>query len=145
MMTRPDRKTVSRLSSICSRLGSQFEGERAVAALLATRMLGELGLDWGTVITRAFAEQPASMRSAQSFEPAPIDEAITLRLYRSLLAESWLNPWEREFVGNLLEKEAVSLSAKQQRCLNVIIHKHAAAAAKAARAAAAAKEGCHVA
>jgi hypothetical protein len=89
------------------------------------------------VIERTFAEQPAPMRSRQSFEPTPIDAELTFRLYRELLVESWLSPWERSFLQSLLEKEAVILSAKQEICLRRIIRKHAAAAK--------AREECHAA
>jgi hypothetical protein len=46
----------------------------------------------------AFAAQPAP-----SFEPAPIYADLTLRLYRGLLAESWLNSWELHVKDCLLD------------------------------------------
>jgi hypothetical protein len=48
-----DRKTAGRLESILAMLGSPNNGERANAALMATRMLKELGLDWRTFTQRA--------------------------------------------------------------------------------------------
>jgi hypothetical protein len=122
----PDRKTISRLSSICARLSSDFENERAVAALLATRILSEAGLDWRTLIERAFTPQPVpTSRPARRFN-CPTDEEVALDVYRELLAQSWLNSWERQFLSDLLAKEAVSLSDKQQTCLRKILRKYAA-------------------
>jgi hypothetical protein len=42
----PDGKTASRLANVLAMLSSPNDGERANAALMATRMLKELGLDW---------------------------------------------------------------------------------------------------
>jgi hypothetical protein len=41
-----DRKAAARLENVIAMLGSAHDGERANAALMATRMLNELGLDW---------------------------------------------------------------------------------------------------
>ena len=41
-----DPKTASRLENVLAMLSSPNDGERANAAMMATRMLKELGLDW---------------------------------------------------------------------------------------------------
>jgi hypothetical protein len=126
-MIAPPRKTVERLAAVCARLASDFEGERAVAGLLATRMLNDLGMDWNGLIERAFSPRASAPRPAR-FTYAPTDEETALDVYRELLAQDWLNDWERKFVGDLLAKEAVALSAKQQNCLRKILNKYRAAA-----------------
>lgn len=40
-----------RLANICARLGSDFEGERAAAALLATKLLKKHGATWSSALT----------------------------------------------------------------------------------------------
>jgi hypothetical protein len=50
-----DGKTASRLANVLAMLSSPNDGERANAAMMATRMLKELGLDWRTFTQRALA------------------------------------------------------------------------------------------
>jgi len=50
-----DRKAVCRLENVLAMLSSPNDGERANAAMMATRMLKELGLDWRGFTQRAFA------------------------------------------------------------------------------------------
>lgn len=145
-MMAPDRKTVSRLAAVCARLGSDFDGERAAAGLLATRILADAGISWSDLITRAFAEPmpihappPPSYQSnsaskpawpGRHFDPVP-DEMITLALYRELLATVKLNDWEFGFLSKLLANEVTSLSDKQKMSLSWIIRKRDQAAERA--------------
>jgi hypothetical protein len=101
---------VDRLRNIVARLDSDFEGERAAAALLATRLLKSRGLIWSEVVLPPPA-RPASKR-------AQPDEQPWRRTVGKLLARPGsLRAWEREeFLPSLLRFE----SPKQSRCLRAI-------------------------
>jgi hypothetical protein len=50
-----DQKVVARLENVIAMLSSPCDGERANAALMATRILNKLGLDWRQFTRRALA------------------------------------------------------------------------------------------
>ena len=105
-MNAPPPKTAERLASICSRLGSQFDGERAAAGLLATRILGDIGLDWRTVIERALVLQPVSAsRTPRRFGIVPTEAEDILALYAELIESDASNDWEKRFLADLLRQE----------------------------------------
>lgn len=49
---------LTRFLGVVGRLGSSFDGERATAAALATKMLREAGLTWADVVQPPQPEQP---------------------------------------------------------------------------------------
>lgn len=141
-MSAPDRKTLAKLSAICSRLSSPFDGERSNAASLASVMLEGLGLTWAELIEAAFAEPDPVPTYAPTRKPRYYDPLggleITLDLLEELLEAGdtlKLNNWEKHFLETLIEKEVTVLSDKQRVSLSWILKKRDAAAAKAERAA----------
>jgi len=146
------RKKIEHLATICGRLASDFENERAVAASLASAMLEGIGLNWPTLITRAFAEPapiyapppaPMQTRDPHFYDPLGGME-VTIDLFEELLsAVQSLNDWERRFLSKLIAQENTDLSPKQRTSLSWILKKRDQAAAKAERAAKAAREECH--
>ena len=77
----------TRLVAILDRLGSDFEGERAAAGLLASRMLQERQLTWDALLLGREAQE------ATSREQADLDLCRRHRRH--------LNAWEAEFVAAL--------------------------------------------
>ncbi len=106
-MTPAERR---RLVGVLGLLGSDQDGERAAAGLLATRLLRTAGVTWDTLILDSNAGQPA--RPA----PAPAnwrtDLAVAQRHVRFLRA------WEANFVSGLAGFTAPS--RKQQTILHEI-------------------------
>jgi hypothetical protein len=101
---------LERLRNICGRLGSDFDGERSTAALLATRLLKDKGLTWADVV---MPTPPAPYR--------PADRTQHWReTVKALLAQPGsLRPWERtEFLPGLLGFD--KLSPKQRAILDQI-------------------------
>ena len=87
-MTATERR---RLVGILGRLGSNHDGERAAAGLLAARLLCAAGLTWEQVIPGEPPPRP--------FAPLPTGWRTELALCQRHV--SFLRPWEREFVTNL--------------------------------------------
>lgn len=75
----------ARLVKICGRLGSDHDGERAAAALLASRLLTEAGLDWERVL-----QTPAS----DPFR-TPIEDHDFMAEMRAARERAARNPWGR--------------------------------------------------
>lgn len=85
-----DRKAVDRLAKVLPLLGSEHAGERAAAALLATRLLGTMGVDWSALAHRAFGPCPDPM---PRMDAPPTPEAVAL--VRDLFA-AWALLTQRE-------------------------------------------------
>jgi hypothetical protein len=86
---------MDRLAAILTRLESPFDGERAAAALLASRELRKLGLTWQELVG---ARHPAS-------ETRPS--------WRDLVAQCRRHPaeltaWEADFLGTLAAYRTIS-------------------------------------
>ena len=100
-----DPAAIRRLVGTLARLDSPHDGERAAAALLASRQMRNLGLDWDTLLRgppRA-AAPPAGWR----------------RLLRHCQAHAHeLTPWEKAFVNRL--GSFAKLSPRQADVLNRI-------------------------
>jgi hypothetical protein len=111
-----DPKAAVRLENVIAMLGSAHDGERATAALMATRMLNELGLDWRAFTQRALASHEAGKEERQ-------DRGCELDLYLKLLQWSGLTDWERTFVLSLYDRHPKPLSEKQRFHLEKIVRK----------------------
>ncbi len=83
-----------RLVAVLSRLGSAFDGERAAAALLASRMLRDRGLTWDTLLS-ARPSGPAPSRPADP--PGNTGTDFTLCLWNIKL----LTDWEQRFIRSV--------------------------------------------
>lgn len=94
-------RDAKRLGSIAARLASDQAGERAAAALIASRELHARGLDWQTVIARAIAPGQKPARSLPR-QPAPFDMPAKVRWLRACSA--YLTPWEQRFVVSVAEQ-----------------------------------------
>jgi hypothetical protein len=101
-----DPLAADKLAKLCGMFGSEYDGERAVAAALADQLVRDLGLTWQQVITVS----PWS-------EPKTIAEQIGVALAH---AET-LSPWERKFVHSISGFQR--LSPKQRSVLDSIIGK----------------------
>ena len=98
-----------RFRGVLGRLHSNFDSECAAAALLATRMLQEAGLNWETVLgsgCHPAADRPASWRDNLS---------LCLRHTGSL------RPWEIEFTRNVGRQ--ANANRKQRDVLAQIAHR----------------------
>jgi hypothetical protein len=101
---------LARLRNICARLSSDYEGERAAAGLLASRLLRDRGLAWADVV----------MPATPLLRPAHEHTQPWREVVKDLLARPGsLRAWERtEFLPNLLGFQR--LSPKQKSCLDQI-------------------------
>ncbi len=101
----PDR---AKLVSILGMLASDFDGERAAAGLLASRMLRQAGLTWSDLIgqpetSRRREDVPAGWRADLAFASRHI---------------SFCRPWEQNFLRSIGNKSG--LSTKQRGTLTEI-------------------------
>ncbi|APT48395.1 hypothetical protein BSA145_21245 (plasmid) [Bacillus safensis] len=85
MMARLSPTQRAKLVKICGRLGSNHDGERAAAALLASRLLTEAGLDW---------EQVLSASAIEPFQAATEDRNFMAEM-RAARERAARNPWGR--------------------------------------------------
>lgn len=104
-----DQKTAHKLAKIAGLLGSDYEGERASAALKATQILRNVGITWGGLIMAAV--------------PAPEEKMPELGTWREtcracLASGQWLRDWERNFLETLPKFRR--LSVKQRYVLDEI-------------------------
>lgn len=102
-----------RLIGILGRLSSDYDGERAAAGLLATRLLRQIGVAWDEVIAA----------------PSVAHEAATPLNWRSEVSAAsrsmdMLTPWEREFLTGLAQQGRIT--QRQRRQLDRITLKVAA-------------------
>jgi hypothetical protein len=105
---------LERLRNICSRLESNFPGERSAAALLASRLLRDRGLVWADVVMPA---PPAPYRPAHEHTRDELPWRCTVRELLSRTGS--LRAWEKnEFLPSLLGFQR--LSPKQRSCLDQI-------------------------
>ena len=93
----------NRLIGILGRLGSDFDGERAAAGLLASRMLRSAGLTWEKLLSQ---EPTLVVSGAGMDEPHPSDDLALCRRHRDELT-----PWEQNFCQSLAGR--TRRSAKQ--------------------------------
>ena len=84
-----------RLVGILARLGSDFDGERAAAALLATRLLRDRGLSWDQLLP--------SLDAPPAGPPGAASAIADLDLCRKYWDD--LNPWMRSFVIGIANRQ----------------------------------------
>src|SRR4051794_28538589 len=102
---------LDRLRNILARLSSDFDGERAAAGLLATKMLKAKGMTWADIVLPASAPPSSEASQAMWSYRSPWQQVV-----RDCLARPGsLRPWEKEFLPSLLGFHR--LSAKQRSCL----------------------------
>jgi hypothetical protein len=105
----------ARLAAILGRLGSQHDGERAAAGLLASRFMRDHGLTWPDLLA---APAPATP------PPPPAD----WRRRAAWCAEraELLSGWEADFLANLGARAAPP-TEKQARVLDRLVARRMAA------------------
>lgn len=95
-----------KLAKVCGMFGSNQDGERAAAALMADRLIREYGLSWSDVFNPRRLHPP---------EPESLPELIGWMLAHP----ETLNPWEMDFIRTL----HAPISPKQRDKLNSIAAK----------------------
>lgn len=91
----------NRLVAILARLASDFDGERAAAGLLASRLLRDRGLCWDDLIQAVGAARQAS-GGTQNEQSAWSAGQVSLTVCLKWLGK--LSPWETGFVLDLRRK-----------------------------------------
>jgi hypothetical protein len=106
---------LSRLEKLAGMLGSDFDGERAAAAAMASKLLQSHGLTWADVI-RAPAAAPSGTSYKQRgfwMDPeGPHDALRVLHEYADVLFAR--NEWLANFVADLRTSSPAKISIKQQ-------------------------------
>jgi hypothetical protein len=98
--------SAEKLAKVCGLLASDFPGERANAAAMATAMLVDMGMTWADLVGRAFQEKPAKVkreprkRRERSTTPAPFTPQPEMVDFLTKYADD-LTDWERKFLISL--------------------------------------------
>lgn len=100
MMASLSPADLRKLVGILGRLGSDFDGERAAAGLLATRMLRAAGIGWDDLLTAPKPQQAGGGTRGGHGPWSPDGDGLTLCL--KWLGE--LSAWETRFVLDLRQK-----------------------------------------
>ena len=87
-----------KLVGILGRLGSDHDGERAAAGLLATRLLRAAGVGWNDLISSGARQTPGGTREERAPPPPGGDLTVCLKWLAELTA------WETKFVCDLRQK-----------------------------------------
>ena len=106
----------ARLAGILGRLGSEFDGERAAAGLLASKFLRDRGLSWHDLIDRPAPTPP----------PAPGD--WHKRAAWCADRPELLTPWEHSFLAGMAGRPRPP-TQKQAVVLDRLVARRMAAAA----------------
>jgi hypothetical protein len=93
--------------SILARLASDFDGERAAAGLLGTRMLQSKGLAWADLIVQPKISAPGRMGMS---EPPTNGWHSELAICTRHIA--MLTPWERTFIAGLQHSRLKSVKQR---------------------------------
>ena len=88
-----------RLVGVLARLGSDFDGERAAAALLASRMLRDRGLSWDTLLSAGNAGAGRTIPPGPPDPSGNVDPGSDLALCQRHVGR--LTAWEHEFVRSV--------------------------------------------
>jgi hypothetical protein len=105
----------ARLAAILGRLGSDHDGERAAAGLLATRFMRDHGLTWPELLA---APAPAT-------PPPPATDWRRRAAWCAERAEL-LSAWEASFLASLAERAAPP-TTKQAAVLDRLVQRRVAA------------------
>lgn len=97
-MSRPSLSPTDRrrLVGILGLLASPYDGERAAAGLLATRLLQQRGVSWADVIGGGSLRVPSATQAGPVPRPAWRDALAFCRRFTGLLSD-----WEKDFVASL--------------------------------------------
>jgi len=122
MKLSPELRT--RLVRLCGMLGSDFDGERASAGLLANRLIKSLDLTWEDVIRQVVEikqQQPPPREDAQQ------DLSPSAKAKFCMDSGLMWNAWEMQFLQDMLYRTRVS--EKQKAVLDRLHDKAKARAA----------------
>lgn len=110
---------MSKVVALLSMLSSPYDGERANAGLLVTRLIKAKGLVWSDLIRPAlpYCPPPPPPRPA----PASAMFSWQTQVARCLTAQSLLTLWENEFLHSITRRH--SLTAKQEETLATIVER----------------------
>lgn len=123
-MTDPEvKRAVGRLAKVCGMLGSNQDGERASAALLATQILESLEISWSDLIQSAF--KPAPSERPINHDQRPRGWHVDYCKWLISNHEKDLSEWEASFIRSLVKNHPHSqLSKKQSDCFVRIAKKY---------------------
>lgn len=117
-------KVIDKLSKICAMLASPHDGERASAALLATQILGDLGITWQQLVFRALSEEEDA-NLLLNFDKRTPGWHRPYCVWLLTNRFDHLNDWEIEFLDSLAMKYGhVLLTEKQVKALEKVAGKH---------------------
>ncbi|MGI9127023.1 MAG: hypothetical protein ACR2IG_02330 [Roseomonas sp.] len=98
----------TRIAKIAGRFGSDFEGERAAAALLASRILKDHGTTWSDVLAPSLNPRMATRATRPEPKPAPRPHPVHHKAVAALLLRPGLRNHERAFLQSLLGHSALT-------------------------------------
>lgn len=107
------QETLRRLVKVLGMLGSDHDGERAAAALQASRLLRDRGLTWEEVLARPRAT-PNPYGPADLSDTAPVWRQVAARCRG---AAARLSVWEVAFLDSIAGAARLSEAADQVLCL----------------------------
>jgi len=108
-------------------LGSDFDGERATAALKADTLRRECGVEWDSLLINIGGRTAGATHQAYSPQPKPIPP-IFAELAKM---HAQLSEWERAFVADVTDRvrHGARLTDRQTAKINQIFEKHKSRAA----------------
>ena len=114
-----------KLIGILGRLGSDFDGERAAAGLLATRLLRAAGTTWDDLLTAPKAQQPppggsqrGSQGGSQGWDAGRWQDSDNIAFCLGWIAE--LTAWEVQFVTDLRRKRRPLTPAQKAKIEQIV-------------------------
>ncbi len=106
---------LDKLIKLCGMFGSEFEGERANAAMMADKMLKKTGIKWENLL------KAGDFSSTQSHDYA--DELSDREKVRYIYenGEAFLTEWEENFIESVIKR--TYFSHKQSEIIDRIYEK----------------------
>jgi hypothetical protein len=114
-----DPQTAGKLAKICGLLASDQAGERAAAALQASRLLSNAGATWQDVIGQAQGCCGRTQPVQQSQRTGGFPSGHAPQAAWALRFQADLTPWECQFLTDIRQRRR--LSSKQAAILERIV------------------------
>jgi len=98
----------TRIAKIAGRFGSDFEGERAAAALLASRILRDHGATWSDVLAPSAGPRVPQPSPRPPATPASKPKPVHHKMVAPLLLRRELRCHERRFLQSILDQASLT-------------------------------------